>query len=70
MTKSRLIDALSYRRKANTYETKYKSVLEFRLRDKEKIEKLQDNLISAMEEITKLKEELKEYKLLAEKSKK
>lgn len=68
MTKSRLIDALSYKRKANTYKTKYDSVVEFRLRDKEKIEKLQDDLLSAREKIAKLEEENRELKLIVEKN--
>ena len=65
---NRLIDALSYKRKANTYETKYKSVVEFRLRDKEKIEKLQDDLLSAREKIAKLEEENRELKIIVEKN--
>lgn len=61
------VDALSYKRKANTYKTKYDSVLEFKLRDKEKIEKLQDELLSAREKITKLEEENRELLKLVEK---
>jgi hypothetical protein len=66
--KNRLIDALSYKRKANTYKTKYDSVLEFRLRDKEKIEKLQDDLLSAREKIAKLEEENRAFKIIVEKN--
>lgn len=65
-----LLNGMKYKRKFNTYKTKYDEVLENKVKDKEKIIDLQNDLLAAKDKITKLEEELKWYKKDKERGKK
>lgn len=57
-----IFNTIKYKRKFNTYKTKYDETLEAKVKDKEKIIELQNDLLAAKDKIESLKEEVKELK--------
>lgn len=57
-----LFNAMKYKRKMNTYKTKYEEVVDGKIRDKEKIIDLQNNLLAAKDKIKELEEVVDYYK--------
>ena len=56
------INATKYKRKYNKIKNNYLEALENKMKDKEKIIDLQNNLLAAKDKITELKAELEQYK--------
>lgn len=57
-----LFNATKYRRKLNKMKNNYSEALESKLKDKEMIIELQNNLLAAKDKINEQKEELDTYK--------
>lgn len=62
-----LFNATKYKRKLNKMKNNYDEALESKLKDKEKIEYLQDQLLAAKDKILKLELELDYFKRKYEK---
>lgn len=65
-----IFNTMKYKRKFNTYKTKYDSILEEKLKDKEEIISLQRTVIAAKDKIDSLEEQLDYFKRKYEKKEK